>query len=64
MLVTHLVLTGHASGYIEQCVIPDKQGREIHDQDKTLEGIGEFYTELYEGGILNCFYNCLFISNL
>ena len=25
-----------------------KQGREIHDQDKIIERIEEFYTELYE----------------
>ena len=26
----------------------DKQGREIHDQDKIIERIEEFYTELYD----------------
>ena len=26
----------------------DKQGREIHNQDKIIERIEEFYTELYE----------------
>ena len=26
----------------------DKQGREIHDQDKIVERIEEFYTELYK----------------
>ena len=26
----------------------DKQGREIHDQDKIIERIDEFYTELYD----------------
>ena len=26
----------------------DKQGREIHDQDKMIERIEEFYTELYD----------------
>ena len=26
----------------------DKQGREIHDQDKLIERIEEFYTELYD----------------
>ena len=28
----------------------EKQGREIHDQDKTEERIQEFYTELYDSG--------------
>ena len=28
--------------------LPDKQGREIHDQDKIIEQIEEFYTELYD----------------
>ena len=26
----------------------DKQGKEIHDQDKIIERIEEFYTELYD----------------
>ena len=26
----------------------NKQGREIHDQDKVIERIEEFYTELYD----------------
>ena len=26
----------------------DKQGREIHDQDKIIERVEEFYTELYD----------------
>ena len=26
----------------------EKQGREIHDQDKIIERIHEFYTELYD----------------
>ena len=28
--------------------LQDKQGREIHDQDKIIERIEEFYTELYD----------------
>ena len=27
--------------------LPDKQGRKIHDQDKIIERIEEFYTDLY-----------------
>ena len=28
----------------------DKQDREIHDQDKIIERIGDIYTELYDSG--------------
>ena len=41
----------------------DKQGREIHDQDKTIERIEEFYTELYDSEQSNNNNNTSFISN-
>ena len=32
----------------EMITLPDKQGRYIHDQDKIIESIEVFYTELYD----------------
>ena len=40
-------------GQVRLITLLDKQGREIHDHDKIIERIEQFYTELYDSVIIH-----------